>query len=199
VYLRLALGNLQPLLAIEFKRGAPVASTEYLEPKEIDALRRSIDPSQPDGWRDYALFALMFNTGARVQEVLNLHRSDLRFDPPCQVRLQGKGNKLRLCPIWPATARVLREHMDQHRAVADRRADAPLFTNARGQPLPRFGVRYLTQQGIGCAIAIALAHSGTDVAINYLDDTAGLSESCIAIAAPAAAITGETLTKSRRR
>jgi integrase/recombinase XerD len=149
------LGNLQLLLAIEFKRGAPVASIEYLETNEIDALLRSIDRSRPAGRRDYALFALMFNTGARVQEVLNLHRSDLRLDPPCQVRLQGKGNKLRLCPIWPATARVLREYMYQHRAVSDSRADTPLFTNARGRPLTRFGVRYLLRKYVAAGSSTA--------------------------------------------
>lgn len=94
------LGNLQPVLAIEFKRGAQIAPIEYLESGEIDALLRSIDRSRPNGRRDYALFSLMFNTGARVQEVLNLRRSDLRLDLPCQVRLKGKGNKVRLCPIW---------------------------------------------------------------------------------------------------
>jgi integrase/recombinase XerD len=149
------LGKLQPLLAIEFKRGAQVSSIEYLETAEIDALLRTIDRSRPDGRRDYALFALMFNTGARVQEVLNLHRSDLRLDPPCQVRLQGKGNKVRLCQIWPATARVLREYIDQHRAMSDSRADAPLFTNARGRPLTRFGVRYLLRKYVATGSSTA--------------------------------------------
>lgn len=138
-----SLGTLQSVLAIEFKRGAQFAPIEYLETDEIDALLRSIDRSRPDGRRDYALFALMFNTGARVQEILNLHHGDLRLDPPCQVRLRGKGNKVRLCPIWPATARVLREYIDQQRTVSQSPGDAPLFTNARGRPLTRFGVRYL--------------------------------------------------------
>jgi integrase len=43
----------------------------------------------------------MFNTGARVQGMLNLRRRDLRLDAPCLVRLTGKGNKVRLCPLWP--------------------------------------------------------------------------------------------------
>ena len=51
----------------------------------------------------------MCNTGARVQEVLNLRIRDLRLEPPEQVRLHGKGEKIRLCPLWPQTAKLLRD------------------------------------------------------------------------------------------
>lgn len=145
------LGDLQQVLAIPFKRGASIAPIEYLDATEVDALLRSIDRSRPDGLRDYALFALMFNTGARVQEVLDLLRSDLRLDPPYQVRLQGKGNKVRLCPIWPATARVLREYIDQQRLPSDAPGSTPLFVNARGGQLTRFGVRYLLRKYVAAS------------------------------------------------
>ena len=103
------LGSLQRIIGLPFKRGAKEAPIEYLEGGEIEALLNSIDRTTVSGRRDYALFALMFNTGARVQEVLDLRRRDVRLDAPCQVRLHGKGSKVRLCPIWPATARLLRD------------------------------------------------------------------------------------------
>jgi integrase/recombinase XerD len=140
------LGDLQQVLAIPFKRGARIVPIDYLDAAEVDALLRSVDRSRPDGVRDYALLALMFNTGARVQEVLNLLRNDLRLDPPYQVRLRGKGNKVRLCPIWPATARVLREYIDQQRSASESPGTTPLFINARGRQLTRFGVRYLLRK-----------------------------------------------------
>ena len=145
------LGSLQRLLAVPFRRGARDAPIEYLESGEVDALLKSIDRPRPSGRRDYALFALMFNTGARVQEVLNLRRRDLRLDSPCQVRLQGKGHKVRLCPIWPATARLLRDLIKTARPSGPDPADELLFTNARGQPLTRFGVRYLLRKHITVA------------------------------------------------
>jgi site-specific recombinase XerD len=151
------LGTLQPVLAIEFKRGAPIRPIEYLETGELDALLHSIDRTRPDGRRDYALFALLFNTGARVQEVLNLRQSDLRLDPPCQVRLVGKGNKVRLCPIWPATAQVLRQHLAQIRPNSERPIDPILFANARGRPLTRFGVRYLLSKYVTAASRTAVS------------------------------------------
>jgi len=139
------LGTLQRIIGLPFKRGAKEAPIEYLERPEIEALLNSIDRTSMAGRRDYALFALMFNTGARVQEVLNLRRRDVRVDAPCQVRLHGKGSKVRLCPIWPATARLLRDLMKEG-AVESDPAAAFLFTNLRGGQMTRFGVRYLLRK-----------------------------------------------------
>lgn len=145
------LGSLQRVIALPHKRGAVEAPIEYLDRGEFEALLHSIDRSSRLGRRDYALFALMFNTGARVQEVLDVRRRDVRLDAPSQVRLHGKGNKVRLCPIWPATAKLLRALIDESTAPDGDPADARLFTNARGGPLTRFGVRYLLRRYVDAA------------------------------------------------
>jgi site-specific recombinase XerD len=145
------LGSLQPVINIRFKRGARQAPIEYLDGAEVQAVLESIDRTRPSGQRDYALFALMFNTGARVQEILNIRRRDIRLEAPCQIRLLGKGNKIRLCPIWPATAKLLRSLIEQQRASEPDPANALLFTNARGQQLSRFGVRYLLRKYVALA------------------------------------------------
>ena len=145
------LGLLQRIIGLPFKRGAQALPIEYLERSEIEAVLNSIDRTTGAGRRDYALFALMFNTGARVQEVLNLRRRDVRLDAPCQVRLYGKGSKLRLCPIWPATARLLRELMREGRSVELNTADDFVFTNLRGRQMTRFGVRYLLRKYVAAA------------------------------------------------
>lgn len=150
------LGSLQRVISLPFKRGARDAPIEYLERTEVEALLKSIDRNRPRGRRDYALFALMFNTGARVQEVLNLRRRDVRLDSPCQVRLHGKGNKVRLCPIWPAVARLLRDLTAETRSPAGiDPADTLLFNNARGGPLTRYGVRYLLRKYVVAAGHVA--------------------------------------------
>ncbi len=129
------LATLQRVIALPFKHGARDAPIEYPDGAEMNALLKSIDRTRPAGQRDYTLFALMFNTGARVQEILNLRRRDLRLDAPFQVRLLGKGNKVRLCPLWPATAKLLRDLAGPRPASGADPSDALLFTNARGQPL----------------------------------------------------------------
>ncbi|MFW6116847.1 MAG: tyrosine-type recombinase/integrase, partial [bacterium] len=128
------LGMLQRILGIPFKRGAKEAAIEYFESSEVQALLTSINRSSPSGQRDYTLFALMFNTGARVQEILNLRLRDLRLDPPCQVRFQGKGQKVRVCPIWPGTAQLLRQLVEAQCLTSPEQADAPLFISRQGSP-----------------------------------------------------------------
>jgi site-specific recombinase XerD len=136
----------QRVLGIPFKRGAQRMPIDYLELSEVETLLGNINQKTPAGRRDYALFALMFNTGARVQEILNLKVRDVRFDPPHQVRLLGKGNKIRLCPIWPRTAKLLQELTATASSSSDDPAGQFLFQNRCGEPLTRFGVRYLLRK-----------------------------------------------------
>jgi len=145
------LATLQQVLILPFKRGARAAPIEYLEKTEIEVLLAGISRATPCGQRDYAMFSLMFNTGARVQEVLNLHVRDVRLEPPHQVRLLGKGNKVRICPIWPRTARLLKD-LVQSRGAPENLADQPVFLNSRGLAMTRFGVRYLLQKYVVAAV-----------------------------------------------
>lgn len=138
------LAELQRVLGIPFKRGGRNAPLEYLEQHEIKALLDSVDRATHWGQRDYALLALMFNTGARVQEIVDLRRRDVRNNAPHQVRLNGKGKKIRTCPIWPSTATLLTELA--HHANPDNDSEAFIFTNRRGGHLTRFGVRYILQK-----------------------------------------------------
>jgi site-specific recombinase XerD len=139
------MATLQAVLAVPFKRGSHCAPIEYLEYEEVRELLAAIDRSDELGRRDYALFALMLNTGARVQEILDLTAADVRLDAPAQVRLTGKGNKIRVCPIWASTAQLLRPLCMACNAEAEA-ANRQLFVNNRGEPLTRFGVRYLLQR-----------------------------------------------------
>jgi integrase/recombinase XerD len=134
------LERAQRLLAIPFKR-ADQRVIEYLDRAEIEAILTRMDRSTTDGRRDYALLATMFNTGARVQEVIDLRARDLQLVRPYQVRLFGKGRKERYCPLWPQTARVLQTFCEERQI--DLRSDATLFLNHRGATLTRFGVRYI--------------------------------------------------------
>ena len=155
------LAMLQAILGIPFKRGAREIPIEYFETTEMAALLQSIDRTTPGGRRDYALFALLFNTGARVQEILDLRVCDVRLDPPHQVRLRGKANRLRMCPIWPSTAQQLRALIDSEISKGEEDpATAIVFRNQRGGPLTRFGVRYRLQKHLAAGAAVAPTLSG---------------------------------------
>ncbi len=134
------LETCQRLLAVPFKRTGS-RCVEYLEADEIRALLEAIDTHTGMGRRDHALFVVLFNTGARVQEILDLRPVDLRLEPPRQARLCGKGRKERLCPIWPKTAEALKPLITE--TGLETTSAERLFRNRRGEPLTRFGVRYL--------------------------------------------------------
>jgi integrase/recombinase XerD len=133
----------QRIIAIPFKR-ARQRTVEYLEYEEIQQILSVIDQTTCEGRRDYALLSTMFNTGARVQEILNLRGCDLQLTKPYQVRLLGKGRKERFCPLWPQTARLLRDFCKER--GLDLQSQTPVFLNHRDEPLTRFGVRYLLRK-----------------------------------------------------
>ena len=144
------MDRLQQVVGLPFKRGGRAMPVEYLEEPEIEGVLESINRDKPSGSRDYALFSLTFNTGARVQEILDIRVCDLRLESPCQVRLYGKGNKVRLCPIWQRTAQLLRKLISTN-PPSDNSADQRVFLNDRGAPLTRFGVRYLLRKYVDAA------------------------------------------------
>ena len=134
------LDLVQRVLGIPFKR-APQRAIDYLEREEIELILKAIDRTIPQGVRDYALLATMFNTGGRVQEIADLRACDLQLAKPFQLRLFGKGRKERYCPLWPQTAAVLRAFSKQR--DLDLWSEARVFLNHRGAPLTRFGIRYI--------------------------------------------------------
>lgn len=110
----------------------------YLERDEMKAFLASVDRSTSLGRRDYALLCLMYDTGARVQEVADLRVDSLRLFPPEQVRLLGKGRKERLCPISPETAALLDAHLKERGVAA--RGEESVFVNRLGTRLNRAGI-----------------------------------------------------------
>ena len=96
------------------------------------------DRSTLEGKRDHALLSFLYNTGARIQEALNVCPQAIRFDTPACVRLYGKGRKERLCPLWPETVSLLRSLLQQQ----PRADDEPIFVNRYGVPLGPSGARF---------------------------------------------------------
>ena len=134
------LAQCQSILGVQFKRRAHRVP-EYLERSEIQGLFVEINCQTLLGQRDDALLRMLYNTGMRAQELVDLDVNHLRFSRPFSVRIHGKGNKERICPLWKETIDSVRKYL-QRRSV--RFGDAvPLFINAEGNRLTRFGLRYI--------------------------------------------------------
>lgn len=123
------------VLAIPNKRSSqPLVG--YLAVEQVQALLETPDPATRSGRRDRLLFQLLYNTGARVSELVALNRQDL-LPGTCQtVTLHGKGRKDRTVPLWPKTARQMRQWLEQ----LPSEPSTPVFANRFGTRLSRFGI-----------------------------------------------------------
>jgi site-specific recombinase XerD len=108
----------------------------------MDALLKTPNTRTEQGARDHALLLFLYNTGARADEAAHVTGADLTLGPSPSVRLVGKGNKTRSCPLWPVTADVLK------RLVRGHAPHDGVFLNRQGQPLTRFGIYSLVQHTV---------------------------------------------------
>jgi site-specific recombinase XerD len=134
------------VLQIPMKKAVRPA-VSYLDSEEVTAILRQPDRSTLEGQRDHALLALLYNTGARIQEALGLCPSAVRLTAPPQVKLYGKGRKERISPLWPETAQLLVALLKRN----PRPDHEPLFVNRYGRPLGAAGVRYKLAQYVTAA------------------------------------------------
>jgi integrase/recombinase XerD len=123
---------------IPFKKVAHPCIT-YLEKPEMDALLATPDRRTLQGQRDYSLLLFLYNSGTRASETAQLRIADIDWHAQC-VRIIGKGNKHRLCPLWPTTVEQL------HRITAQRGPEQRVFLNRNGQPITRFGIHTLVER-----------------------------------------------------
>jgi len=139
------IAHCQRVLAIPMRRSTQ-ESVSYLSADDVAAILRQPDRSFAAGRRDAALLSLLYDTGARVQELADLRVRDVRIDAPPHVRLLGKGRKIRTVPLLSATATLIRDYIEEHRLDRPERHDGPLFFNRRGEALSRFGIRYILEK-----------------------------------------------------
>jgi integrase/recombinase XerD len=134
------LAQAQRILSVPFKRTS-TREIQHLDLDEILAVLGAVDPRTSSSRRDLALLSLMFNTGARVSEIVALQTDDLQMASAPSIVLHGKGRKERICPLWPETVHLL-EKMLEERGIKPSES-AALFLNHRGLDLTRFGVRLI--------------------------------------------------------
>ena len=165
------LPQCQTIRAIPMKR-TEHKTMNYLEEKETQAVLDAVDGMARMGLRDQALLLVLYNTGARVSEIVNLKASDLRLDDAPQVRLLGKGQKHRSCLLWPETVEALQAYLQQ-RAPRDPGCEQ-IFLNANGLPLTRFGIRYILQKHVGRAQGVCASLADRRVSPHTLRHTTAM-------------------------
>ncbi len=125
----------QRVAAIPMKRTVP-AETQFLERDEVEDLFHRLPNQGRLALRDRALILFLYNSGARVQEVADLRVENIEFGIHPRVRLHGKGDKWRSCPLWNQTAQLLQELL----AKMDNPTPKDAVFLANGHPLTRSGI-----------------------------------------------------------
>lgn len=151
----------EPSLLLNFQRilAIPVKTTERkmiqpLTKEAVAVILRQPDTSTVRGRRDATILCVLYDTACRVQELCDLRIEDVRFEHPANVRIHGKGRKVRIIPILPATAQNLKNYLSEVHMLSPEKCHLPLFTNRDGKPLTRSGVTYILNKYVQSASAL---------------------------------------------
>lgn len=126
-------------------------SLSYLSVEALKVLLEQIETDTLTGRRNLAMLSLLYNSGARVQELIDLTPRSLRLSGPCVIELLGKGSKRRLVPLDTAIVKLMEQYMKDHHLDDPRNADKPLFSNSWGGKLTNPGVTYVINKYVTMA------------------------------------------------
>lgn len=163
------LGHVQRALAIPCKRYGQ-RSVDYLTCDEIAALLQAPDTTTWSGRRDRVLFAVLYNTGARVSEVATAKVHDVTWQRPASIHLHGKGRKERVTPLWRKTALMLRDWIRHERLSSD----SSLFSNSRGDAMTRSGIAKRLDQAVVRATECCPSFKGKSISPHVLRHTTAM-------------------------
>ncbi|MDO5565872.1 MAG: tyrosine-type recombinase/integrase [Planctomycetia bacterium] len=174
------IGHLQGVLAIPNKRTKRHV-LEYLTIEEINAILSVFDDKTWYGQRDSVLFSVMYNTGARVSEIIALTVGDVDLQTNGKIQLLGKGRKQRIIPLWASTIKVIKSWIETNQLSGT----DPLFLSNRNKRMTRSAVakrltlavkraqkqcktlvnRNITPHTLRHTTAMHLLQSGTDITV----------------------------------
>jgi len=116
---------------------------EHLSADGIKLLLEQQDKSTSRGRRDLALLSLMYDSGARVQEIIDLTVKDFTMGGNPTLTLLGKGKKVRRVPIMKNTATIVEKYMSENKLNLPHKSEYPLFMNPQNNKLTKQGVAYI--------------------------------------------------------
>ena len=163
----------QQVLGIPYKKACK-RQVGYLSEDETKTLLAMPDTKTHKGRRDQALLTLLYDSGARVQELADLRVGDVRLEFPAQVKLTGKGRKTRSVPLMDKTTVLLKNYLSEQHLDSPSDFEHPLFYNSQGKKLTRQGIAYvLKKYADACAIEEISPHKMRHENGFYLIDEEG--------------------------
>lgn len=135
----------QRILAIKLPK-IPKHQPTHIPYDAMKEFLSSPDTNTSQGLRDCALLCLLYDTGARVQELIDLSVRDIRLNAPATVTLTGKGRKTRTVPIIGATVQILDRYVTENHLTDNGKSEYPLFFNRQNNRLTRAGISYIIRK-----------------------------------------------------
>jgi len=140
----------QKIIAIPIKK-ASKPLVPYLTSETMKLLLSQPDRMTVKGRRDLTLLSVLYDSGCRVQELINLNVRDVVLDNPAVLILTGKGNKLRRVPLMKNTLALLQHYLQEHFLDKDWKKDYPLFINKQRKKLTKEGIAYIISKYVASA------------------------------------------------
>lgn len=140
----------QKILSIPIKK-RKMPLVEHLTPQAIKILLEQPDRRARGGRRDLTLLSVLYDSGARVQELIDIQVGDVDLGKPAVLTLTGKGNKPRRVPITKNTATLLHSYLEENQLNKEWKKNYPLFCNSQHHKLTRAGVTYIINKYVDLA------------------------------------------------
>lgn len=141
----------QKILGIPFKKvhKEPIG---YLDQVCVQSLLKQPDTQTIRGLRDCAILVVLYDSAARIQELIDLKVNDVRLTKPTTLKLTGKGNKTRIIPLMDKTSDIIERYIARQHLDDNGKEQMPLFYNSRMMPFTRPGITYILQKYYKLAI-----------------------------------------------
>lgn len=146
--------NFQKIVAIPIKKTKKLI-IEHLTPEAIKLLLEQPDKHTLRGRRDLTLLSVLYDSGARVQELIDIRVCDIILQSPATIILTGKGNKVRRVPIMKNTISLLQNYLSENKLDKPWKNESPLFTNNQHRKLTKEGVTYILTKYVELARKIS--------------------------------------------
>ena len=139
------LDEYQRILAIPLKKTIQ-KEISYLKTDGVKHLVAQIDLNKKNGLRDYVILLLLYTTGIRVSELIQIKVKDISLTEPYTLRIHGKGNKGRYVPLLKSSMPHIHKYLSLMRYDCDARYDEILFKNHMGEPFTFHCVNYILKK-----------------------------------------------------
>lgn len=142
--------HFQQVISIPIKKSEKKL-IEHLSPESMKHLLEQPDKGSAKGRRDLTLLSVLYDTGARVQELIDIKVCDLTLESPSVVELTGKGNKIRRVPLMKNTVALLQAYLSGSGLDKQWKSQYPLFVNNQHKKLTKEGVAYILNKYVTMA------------------------------------------------